>query len=305
MNKELKKIKPEDIYVSRLKGKRVRNEEGWERMEELPYVFQPLGDPLLDCVGELLLNGPIPTVQQLAESLNATVKELNVYFGLRTGMGAREFLSAYKMLIAKELLSSTNLTIEERCQPCYAPFVEATSLNVGSVNLGEAVYQNPIKDVRYCVQQIIENHKIPEVEVFEVGMIHTTRQLSEQFDFVKPILFAIVLGHEGAMPRNVAALGTMIAGVYENFPNREEVLWGITEAHRQDFELVKTALDLGASTVRIGFEDSNYLRPGVQVDNNAVMVAELTDILHRKGMAPMTPDEARAMLRIPPLAGKG
>ena len=83
------------------------------------------------------------------------------------------------------------------------------------------------------------------------------------------------------------------------------MLWGITEAHRQHFELVKTALDLGASTVRIGFEDSNYLRPGVQVDNNAVMVAELTDILHRKGMAPMTPDEARAMLRIPPLAGKG
>ena len=83
------------------------------------------------------------------------------------------------------------------------------------------------------------------------------------------------------------------------------MLWGITEAHRQDFELVKTALDLGASTVRIGFEDSNYLRPGVQVDNNAVMVAELADILRKKGMAPMTPDEARAMLRIPPLAGKG
>ena len=198
----------------------------------------------------------------------------------------------------------SGLTIEERCQPCYAPFVEATSLNVGSVNLGEAVYQNPIKDVRYCVEQIINNHKIPEVEVFEVGMIHTTRQLFEQFNFVKPILFAIVLGHEGAMPRNVAALSTMIAGVYENFPNREDVLWGITEAHREDFELVKTALDLGASTVRIGFEDSNYLRPGVQVDNNAVIVKEVADILRKKQMAPMTPDEARAMLHIPPLAGR-
>ena len=135
-------------------------------------------------------------------------------------------------------------------------------------------------------------------------MIHTTRQLSEQFNFVKPILFAIVLGHEGAMPRNVAALSTMIAGVYENFPNREDVLWGITEAHREDFELVKTALDLGASTVRIGFEDSNYLRPGVQVDNNAVIVKEVADILRKKQMAPMTPDEARAMLHIPPLAGR-
>lgn len=197
----------------------------------------------------------------------------------------------------------SNLTIEERCQPCYAPFVEATSLNVGSVNLGESVYQNPIRDVRFCVEQIISNHKIPEIEVFEVGMIHTVRQLAEHYDFVRPILFALVLGHEGAMPRTLAALSTMIAGVYENFPNREEVLWGITEAHREDFELIKKALDLGASTVRIGFEDSNYLRPGVQVDNNAAMIAELSAVLHAKGMAPMTPAEARDMLCIPPLAG--
>ncbi|HAV00703.1 MAG TPA: 3-keto-5-aminohexanoate cleavage protein, partial [Lachnospiraceae bacterium] len=56
----------------------------------------------------------------------------------------------------------SDLTIEERVQPCYASWVEAVSLNVGSVNLGEAVYQNPIKDVRYCVKQIAEYEKIPE-----------------------------------------------------------------------------------------------------------------------------------------------
>ncbi|MEG1720627.1 MAG: 3-keto-5-aminohexanoate cleavage protein, partial [Pseudoflavonifractor sp.] len=125
-------------------------------------------------------------------------------------------------------------------------------------------------------------------------------QLAERYDFVKPILFAIVLGHEGAMPRNNAALSTMIAGVYENFPNRDDVLWGITEAHREDFSLIQTALDLGASTVRIGFEDSNYLRPGVQVDNNAAMIGELAGLIRRRGMDTMTPTEAREMLHIPP-----
>ena len=150
MNKELKKIKPEDIYVSRLKGKRVRNEEGWERMEELPHIFQPLGDPLLDCVGELLLNGPIPTVQQLAESLNATVRELNVYFGLRTGMGAREFLSAYKMLIAKELLSSTNLTIEEIGKRCSFSCGKAfTKFFLRNMNMGPATYRRRNRPANY------------------------------------------------------------------------------------------------------------------------------------------------------------
>jgi len=40
----------------------------------------------------------------------------------------------------------SNLTIQERCAPLYYDKVECASLNVGSVNLGKAVYQNPIDD---------------------------------------------------------------------------------------------------------------------------------------------------------------
>ncbi|MEA4927805.1 MAG: 3-keto-5-aminohexanoate cleavage protein [Candidatus Limiplasma sp.] len=194
----------------------------------------------------------------------------------------------------------SNLTIEQRCQPCKPDWIECNSLNVGSVNLGDAVYQNPIKDVRYCVEQILKYHKIPEIEVFEVGMINTVRELAQQYPFVKPILFAIVLGHGGAMPATVAALNTMLEGLYDNFPNREDTLWGITEAHRTGWDLIKVALDKGASTVRIGFEDSDYLNPTTRVDNNAAMMAQLSDIVKSKGMLPATPDEVRAMLHIPP-----
>jgi len=74
----------------------------------------------------------------------------------------------------------SNLTIEERVQPCYPSWVEANSLNVGSVNLGTSVYQNPIKDVEYCVKTIMDNKKIPETEVFELGMINTVRELNEE-----------------------------------------------------------------------------------------------------------------------------
>ena len=65
--------------------------------------------------------------------------------------------------------------------------------------------------------------------------------------------------------------------------------------------MVKVALDMGASTVRIGFEDSDMIAPGVHVDNNAALIAQVSDIVKSKGMMPMTPDEARAMLKIPPL----
>lgn len=195
----------------------------------------------------------------------------------------------------------SNLTIEERCQPCYPKWIEANSLNVGSVNLGAAVYQNPIKDVEYCVQRIIENKKVPEIEVFELGMINTVRELDEKFHFASPILFALVFGHGGEMPSTVPALRHMIDALSENFPGRDDILWGYTQAHREDWEMVKTALDMGASAVRIGFEDSDMIAPGVHVDNNAVLIAEVADIVKSKGMMPMTPAEARAMLGIPPL----
>ena len=125
-------------------------------------------------------------------------------------------------------------------------------------------------------------------------------ELNDKFHFVKPILFALVFGHGGEMPATVPALRHMIAALEENFPNGD-YLWGYTQAHREDWEMVKTALDMGASTVRIGFEDSDMIAPGVHVNNNAALIAKVSDIVKSNGMMPMTPDEARAMLHIPPL----
>ena len=195
----------------------------------------------------------------------------------------------------------SNLTIEERCQTCYPEWVETNSLNVGSVNLGTAVYQNPIKDVEYCVGKILENNKTPDIEVFELGMINTVRELDEKFHFKRPMLFALVFGHGGEMPATVPALDHMIGALYENFPEKSDVIWGYTQAHREDWEMIKVALDKGASAVRVGFEDSDMIAPGVHCDTNSAIIADLADVIKSKGMMPMTPAEARQMLGIPPL----
>ena len=117
---------------------------------------------------------------------------------------------------------------------------------------------------------------------------------------LQPAAVHVVFGHGGEMPATVPALRHMIQALEENFPNGD-YLWGYTQAHREDWEMVKTALDMGASTVRIGFEDSDMIAPGVHVDNNAALIAKVSDIVKSKGMMPMTPDEVRAMLKIPPL----
>lgn len=51
---------------------------------------------------------------------------------------------------------------------------------------------------------------------------------------------------------------------------------------------------MGAKTVRIGFEDSNYLNAVTQADTNAPLVAKTVRMLRAMDKEPMTPGEARS-----------
>ena len=73
---------------------------------------------------------------------------------------------------------------------------------------------------------------------------------------------------------------------------------GYTEANRKDLKMVGKALDMGAVSLRLGFEDSNYLENGVQCTTNAELIKAAAELLREKDMEPMTSDEVRQMLKI-------
>ena len=119
------------------------------------------------------------------------------------------------------------LRSEKEYSPVMQPIRKRSVLNVGSVNLGKSVYKNPIDDVEYCVGELIREDKRPEIEVFELGMINTVRQLDEKFHFVDPILFALVFGHGGEMPATENALRHMKEYLYETFLKMEKSIMGL------------------------------------------------------------------------------
>jgi 3-keto-5-aminohexanoate cleavage enzyme len=190
----------------------------------------------------------------------------------------------------------SDLTIKERCAPCYADFTEAVSLNVGSVNLGKAVYQNPIEDVRYCVKELTANKKFPETELFELGMVNTLAGLAREFDFPRPLLLALVFGHEGELPATKSALDHMSDYVKEIFPYGDELIWGYTQAGRKDWEMMRYALMKGAGSLRIGFEDSAYLDVDRIVETNAPIVKRAADLVRECNREVASVKEARQML---------
>ena len=184
------------------------------------------------------------------------------------------------------------MTIEERCAPVPLPLVEACSLNVGSTNLGKGVYVNRPEDVEYCVQQLLKYKKIPEVETFEIGHTNTMFELMQKYDFVKLVLFSVVLGHKGEAPATPKALAMMIDMIPEG------AVWGITHSGRKDMGIFAAALGMGAKTVRVGFEDSDYLDPNTQVSTNAPIVKKAADLIRAMDKEVMTPAEARAFFKI-------
>ena len=196
------------------------------------------------------------------------------------------------MIIEVSTGGVSNLSIQERCVPLYSELVEACSLNVGSTNLGKAVYCNPLDEVEYCIKELLKQKKTPEVEVFEIGHIHTMQEFMKQYDFVDPVLFSIVLGHQGEAPATPQALAAMIQMIPSG------TLWGITQANRKEFGLIAAAVGLGASTGRIGFEDSRYLDAHTIVGSNVPLVEKTVRLLQAMDKEPMNPQEARQCFNI-------
>lgn len=208
-------------------------------------------------------------VDDFAECVNALKSSSNIIIQASTG-------------------GISEMNINQRCAPLFLSEVETCSLNVGSVNLGGAVYKNSPDDIETCIEIILKQKKMPEIEIFELGMIETVRKLDFKYNLPKPIMMNLVMGHEGGCPANPKALTALWHYLNED-------LWGFTQANRRDFRLMSCALGLGARLVRIGLEDSPYL-DGSIVTENTPLVAGLAKLIRSIGLEPATPEEARKIL---------
>ncbi len=186
----------------------------------------------------------------------------------------------------------SDLTIEERCNPLAYPRVESASLNGGSTNLGEAVYINSFEDIRYCARQVYQREIIPEVEVFDTAMIQNILSTTKDAPYRKPILFNLVFGHPGGMqptPECLAAFRSFVPS---------DAKWGVTHYGRKNWHFLAAAIAMGASIVRIGFEDSHYLSPEENAEYNYQLVEKLAALIRAMDFETATPEEARKIMGI-------
>lgn len=210
----------------------------------------------------------------------------------------KEVLDAiYKEIPDVIIIPSTGgavgMSAEERLQPTEL-FPEMATLDCGTCNFGDEVFENTIPMMRDFGKRMLENNIKPEYECFEMGHLDTILKLAQRGEVPgHPMQFNFVLGVFGCTPATTDNLAWLV----KNIP--EGSTWTATGIGRHEFPLAAVAIAMGGH-VRVGFEDNLYLSKGVLAKSNGELVAKVVRIAKELGREVATPEEARKILSLPP-----
>ena len=96
MEEILRKITIDEVYISPLKRRRVRREDGSEIMEEVPHAIRPSGSMIMDAVVQILFFRRVFQINQIARILGVDPVKLAGAMQILTGMPMQEFLNIFR-----------------------------------------------------------------------------------------------------------------------------------------------------------------------------------------------------------------
>ncbi|WP_156338517.1 3-keto-5-aminohexanoate cleavage protein [Chondromyces crocatus] len=180
---------------------------------------------------------------------------------------------------------------EERAQPllCHP---EMATLNCGTLNFGEEVFENPRPLIRDLCKRIREAGSVPELECYEVGHIEEALRLHAEGVLTGPLHFQFVLG----VPGGIGAREEVVRFMMSQIP--PGATWGVAAVGRHQRPMTELAMRLGGHA-RVGLEDNIYLDKGVLAEGSAPLVARAAAYAKTVGREVVDPARARQLLGLP------
>ena len=189
---------------------------------------------------------------------------------------------------------AVGMTPDERLQSTdTTPLPEMATLDCGTCNFGDEIFDNTMPTMRAFGKRMIERGIKPEYECFEMGHLDTILTMARKGEVPgNPMQFNFVLGVPGCTPATVANLCWLVNGIPAGST------WTVTGVGRHAFPMVAAAIAMGGN-VRVGFEDNLYLSKGVLAKSNGELVEKVVRIANELGRPIATSDEAREILGLP------
>ena len=185
---------------------------------------------------------------------------------------------------------AVGMSADERLQSIECKPDMAT-LTTGTVNFGKGVFLNNQELVETFASRLRTYSIVPEIEIFDVGMLDEAMRLRSMGLISDPIHFDFVMGVPGAIGADPAHLMHMLHCLPAGST------WSVAGIGRHQLTLGVIALAMGGH-VRVGFEDNIYYRKGQLARSNAELVARIARIAHEIDRPVATPAQAREILQL-------
>ncbi|MCI7358324.1 MAG: AraC family transcriptional regulator [Parabacteroides sp.] len=114
-------ISIDEVYISVLKAKLVKNEEGWSKMMPIDHAVRPSGSIIMDAFVRLLNEKRYYFPAEVAEYFQKKVRDLDGAIRVLTGMSLSRFMLLYRLKQVQEYLCCTSLTAIEIAIRCGYP----------------------------------------------------------------------------------------------------------------------------------------------------------------------------------------
>ena len=157
------------------------------------------------------------------------------------------------------------------------------SLTLSSMNFPRQASVNAPDMVQGLAEKMTDFGVHPELEVFDLGMIHYARYLIQKNIIQPPFYFNLIFGNLAGMQTDLAEMGLAVKQLPEGS------LWACGGNGRQQLDANAIAIAAGGG-VRIGLEDNLYFdrHKNVLAENTALLrrIHTLAGIFERPVMSP-------------------
>ena len=182
------------------------------------------------------------------------------------------------------------MTAQERCRPAENKKASFGSLNMGSLNFTDDVYQNSLPSIRMWIEKMRKAGVHPSLEIFDTGHLETALYLIREGILKPPYNFSFIFNCRWGMGYSYQLLNFLAA----RLPKQSS--WGCIFAGNTDFSMHLEAAICGAHFLRVGFEDSVFI-DGREAESNADLVTGLRQKLEILGFEIAALSEAKALLK--------
>jgi uncharacterized protein (DUF849 family) len=170
---------------------------------------------------------------------------------------------------------------------------DMASLTLGSMNFRQQASMNDPEMIKALADIMRERGILPELEVFDFGMIDYAKYLIDKKILFEPFYFNLILGSLGTSSASALNLAMMVKAL------PREAVWAGAGIGRFQFFVNSMAITMGGH-VRVGMEDNLYLDiEKTKPASNLGLVSRLAYLANAIDRQVATPNEARKMIGLP------